>query len=429
MSELLSPDNKGESQGMINYVKAFRNGNSLFQLPVQDSNETHSNFLKLRVAELSCCLLAIVGFGVGAIIYDLIYPKNTYEEKKDLVDMLFFISSLSTGLLLLSIIWRTFAEFEWLKSKGVHASGDSLFSTEKIPKLVSELIVNAMHPVWFLGRDTFSQENVVYPELGIEYQYNAILSMVTLLRFYHCVRVLSILSIYRSGRAQRICIMNGSEARSSYAIKCLMKEQPLLLVSSMMIIGILIGGYCLRILERPLVIQSGMDFSKYSNAMWCIILTMTTVGYGDYYPVTVGGRLVGFISCIWGVLVVSLMVVSLTNLLMLESGEDKALTLLKRLNFKKETQQSAAAVIGSAFKLRCWIKKYPNDTKTHNILLGKLKKHVMTFNRTKMKLKSLYNLDSPFDRIERKLNKIEDSIEEDKEFLGKTLARLNALKK
>eukprot|EP00361_Fabrea_salina_P005050 CAMPEP_0202437432 /NCGR_PEP_ID=MMETSP1345-20130828/29263_1 /ASSEMBLY_ACC=CAM_ASM_000843 /TAXON_ID=342563 /ORGANISM="Fabrea Fabrea salina" /LENGTH=46 /DNA_ID= /DNA_START= /DNA_END= /DNA_ORIENTATION= len=46
-----------------------------------------------------------------------------------------------------------------------------------------------------------------------------------------------------------------------------------------------------------------------------------------------------------------------------------------------------------------------------------------------MKLKSLYNLDSPFDRIERKLNKIEDSIEEDKEFLGKTLARLNALKK
>ena len=42
---------------------------------------------------------------------------------------------------------------------------------------------------------------------------------------------------------------------------------------------------------------------------------MTTVGYGDMYPVTIFGRAFGFIVCMWGVLVISLMVVTLSNML------------------------------------------------------------------------------------------------------------------
>ena len=42
---------------------------------------------------------------------------------------------------------------------------------------------------------------------------------------------------------------------------------------------------------------------------------MTTVGYGDFYPKSNIGRLVGIIIAFWGVLFVSLFVVTLTNLL------------------------------------------------------------------------------------------------------------------
>lgn len=46
--------------------------------------------------------------------------------------------------------------------------------------------------------------------------------------------------------------------------------------------------------------------------MWLIIITMTTVGFGEGYPSTHLGRFVGVMACIIGMLLVSLMVVSLT---------------------------------------------------------------------------------------------------------------------
>lgn len=74
-----------------------------------------------------------------------------------------------------------------------------------------------------------------------------------------------------------------------------------------------------------------MDLSDYEATFWVIILTMTTVGYGDYFPVTVFGRFIGFVASIWGVVVVSLMVVTIANMLELEGGESKSLILLQRL--------------------------------------------------------------------------------------------------
>jgi potassium intermediate/small conductance calcium-activated channel subfamily N protein 2 len=56
---------------------------------------------------------------------------------------------------------------------------------------------------------------------------------------------------------------------------------------------------------------------------------MTTVGYGDFYARTDLGRLVIFIVCIFGVFVVSMMVVTLTNSLITTSLEG----LLKDFHF------------------------------------------------------------------------------------------------
>lgn len=67
-----------------------------------------------------------------------------------------------------------------------------------------------------------------------------------------------------------------------------------------------------------------MDFSSYINCFWCMIITMSTVGYGDYYARTIPGRFVSLISCIVGVFLVSIMVVALTNTLNMSDAEFKA---------------------------------------------------------------------------------------------------------
>lgn len=61
---------------------------------------------------------------------------------------------------------------------------------------------------------------------------------------------------------------------------------------------------------------------------------MTTVGYGDVFPKSYIGRLVGVIIAFWGVFFVSMFVVSLTNLLEFSVNEEKTFYLLQRLKDK-----------------------------------------------------------------------------------------------
>jgi len=56
-----------------------------------------------------------------------------------------------------------------------------------------------------------------------------------------------------------------------------------------------------------------MNFNFIENSIWLIIITMTTVGYGDFYPRTFFGRLLDIFIAVWGIFIISMMVVVLTN--------------------------------------------------------------------------------------------------------------------
>ena len=48
------------------------------------------------------------------------------------------------------------------------------------------------------------------------------------------------------------------------------------------------------------------NFKDTFNSIWFVMVTMVTIGYGDYIPVTVTGRLISFLLSIWGLLIVYL---------------------------------------------------------------------------------------------------------------------------
>jgi hypothetical protein len=54
---------------------------------------------------------------------------------------------------------------------------------------------------------------------------------------------------------------------------------------------------------------------------------MTTVGYGDIYPKTTMGRVIGVVVALWGLFLVSIFTVTLTNLFSFTTGEKKAFDL------------------------------------------------------------------------------------------------------
>jgi len=53
-------------------------------------------------------------------------------------------------------------------------------------------------------------------------------------------------------------------------------------------------------------------FGKISDGLWWAFVTLTTVGYGDIYPMTAGGRVVGVFTMVFGIAVYSLMIANLT---------------------------------------------------------------------------------------------------------------------
>lgn len=72
-----------------------------------------------------------------------------------------------------------------------------------------------------------------------------------------------------------------------------------LFVAFSMIFGLFVTSSTLIYFAERVV--QPQHFSSIPSAMWWVIVTMTTVGYGDVYPVTVLGKLIGGFTAVLGV--------------------------------------------------------------------------------------------------------------------------------
>ena len=126
-----------------------------------------------------------------------------------------------------------------------------------------------------------------------------------------------------------------------------------------------------------------MRLGYYYNAFWAVIVTMTTVGYGDYYPRTIPGRFIIFLVCIIGIFVVSSIVVVLTNFLNLDNMESKVLNVIMRLQKRLEVKVEAAFVLTIMAKMHFIQKNGEMDSceknKAKAEMQEKLKDHIKAF--------------------------------------------------
>jgi hypothetical protein len=96
--------------------------------------------------------------------------------------------------------------------------------------------------------------------------------------------------------------------------------------------------------------SSYQNWSYQWNAMWFVFVTMTTVGYGDFFPKTQFSRAITIISALVGVYFVSMMMVFMTQKSLMTDKEDKAYKLITRLKYRNYNKDKHAGLIHNYFQ-------------------------------------------------------------------------------
>lgn len=81
-----------------------------------------------------------------------------------------------------------------------------------------------------------------------------------------------------------------------------------------------------------------------------MFVTMATLGYGDYFPTSYGGKVIGMASCFWGVFTLSTMVIVLNSVLDFSDMEKKAFHILIRMKLKDNLRINTVNVIMASQK-------------------------------------------------------------------------------
>ena len=109
------------------------------------------------------------------------------------------------------------------------------------------------------------------------------------LRFLRAIRLIRLFRIFKLGRY--------SEALRTLAAVLKSKRQDLFITLFSVVILLIIASSLMYIIENEAQPKS---FSNIPAAMWWGIATLTTVGYGDVYPITSMGKLLGALIAVLG---------------------------------------------------------------------------------------------------------------------------------
>lgn len=128
------------------------------------------------------------------------------------------------------------------------------------------------------------------------------------IRAVYLYRAILINSFYASPRAQRVCAIYGCDSNFTFTIKALMKESPTKILCASFVLTLVFAIISLRLVERYV----NPSYNT-TTAMWNMIITLTSVGFGDFYPLSNLGRLVAIMMSFWGVFFLSIFVDALRN--------------------------------------------------------------------------------------------------------------------
>jgi voltage-gated potassium channel len=128
------------------------------------------------------------------------------------------------------------------------------------------------------------------------------------LRFLRLARVLRVFRLVRA---------SGSRSLAHQLIKRRGEAAGYTIVIGAFVI-LVVGSYLMAFVEPP---APGSNIKDANDAFWWAFVTSTTVGYGDRFPVTDGGRVIGMVTMATGIAIFGLLTSFITRLFLSEPAD------------------------------------------------------------------------------------------------------------
>jgi len=182
------------------------------------------------------------------------------------------------------------------------------FAIETLPNN-SESVISILNWIELISVLVFSVEfliRIYVAKVPFKYIFSfyGIIDLLAILPFYLNfgidLRSLRSFRIFRIFRALKMVRYNKALKRFGVAAKIVKEEVILFLIIIMILIFIVSSGiYYFENEAQP------ESFKSIPHSFWWTIVTLTTVGYGDVYPITIGGKIFTFFVLLIGVAVVT----------------------------------------------------------------------------------------------------------------------------
>lgn len=315
------------------------------ELGFEDDFLTRSLYQKLTFEEGMKSLYTFASIVTACISYE---GKKSNDENDYQVYCLIMVSIFNI-IFCYHCIMSCYLSF-LLEKSGQRIFGKTTFFESKLwINCVIEIIWSLLGPNYGFYKVIFTTSSK-WNMVAITYDLNDLMLVFAFPRIFTLITFLLLCTPFYNDRAHRVNKQMGSSLNFLFAIKAIFYSHPVYMIFTLILICVIPLSYMLKIIEGPVWDgKSIRNFNYYENCVWCVLVTMTTVGYGDYYPDSNLGRLICIAVAFTGSALISLIILVTGNKLMLSKTEKKIYDFGNRLDARKDLDNTYTENFGFSF--------------------------------------------------------------------------------
>lgn len=247
------------------------------------------------------CVLSVICISTTLILHFYDDEKIMHKSKHMLLIL--------TIIHMISVIMETTCRISWMKEKR------AIFFVwkEYLFAFLECLFLVPFPNFWLVGKVYFfNYATWDYHPIEVD----SLLSVYLLLRAIYVLKFLVHSESYYGSRPDRLSRYYAVKISNFNAVRFLINEKPFQSISIMYILAMLALTLAMNILEGPI----NSTFADYYSCLYYFIVSQSTVGYGDMYPVTILGRVISMFMIIVGLFFTSLVLIFIVEELKLSSS-------------------------------------------------------------------------------------------------------------